>query len=349
MRQRLATLVGEGLLAPRERAEAGGILGKLSDPRPGVGSIVGAIHGSRLPDILWVEVPAGPFVMGSREDDQEAHGNEKPQQQLEIPNCYWMARYPTTVAQYGCFVDDGGYEEPCWWTQNGWAWRQGEWDSQVEDRDYRDWLKQRPAELRGVPMWWEEQKGRPNWPVVGTNWFEAVAFCRWLTERIKDEKWRMKVWREGQVEPLDLQPPISDIRIRLPTGAEWERAARGEDGRRYPWGNEDWDSERGNIGESRMNHATPVGIYPRGATPSGLLDMAGNVLEWTASLYRPYPYRPDDGRNDPKAEGSRVLRGGSWLYLQRYARCAFRYWLISGRFNFNVGFRVVVSLASSEF
>jgi formylglycine-generating enzyme required for sulfatase activity len=94
---------------------------------------------------------------------------------------------------------------------------------------------------------------------------------------------------------------------------------------------------------------TPVGAYPTGASPEGIHDLSGNVWEWTVSLYQPYPYRPDDGREDPQAEGPRVVRGGSWLSPQWYARCAFRGRGHPDGFYFGLGFRVVVSLADSGF
>ncbi len=342
VRERLAALVGDGYLQPRERAEAGDVLGRLGDPRPGVG----VARDSGLPAIVWVEVPAGSFVMGSREDDREAYDDEKPQQRLELPYRYWLARYPTTVAQYRCFVDDGGYEEAHWWTETGWAWRRGKWDSQVEDRTYRDWLGRRPAELRDTPMWWDEQREHPTRPVMGVNWFEAVAFCRWLNDKWQAAGCELRVWRNGRLETRN--GLFDKYQARLPTEAEWAKAAWGQEGRRYAWGDEDWEPQRANIQET-IGRVTPVGMYPQGATPSGLLDLTGNVWEWTASLYRPYPYQGDDAWNDPEAEGARVLRGGSWYDIQRNARCAFRSRYIPGHFFYDVGLRVVVSLASSDF
>ncbi len=167
------------------------------------------------------------------------------------------------------------------------------------------------------PDHWEAKKppqGKEDHPVVNINWRDAMAYCKWLAE-------------------------ITAKPYRLPSEAEWEKAARGTDGRIYPWGNE-WDAKRCNNRESGKDDTTPVGAYPQGASPYGLLDMAGNVWEWTISLYRPYPYQSRDGREDPRAEGSRVLRGGSWDDDYRTARVSIRGRHLFGDF---VGFRLVIA------
>jgi len=136
-------------------------------------------------------------------------------------------------------------------------------------------------------------------PVVHVSWNDALAYVNWLAERTG-------------------QP------YRLPTEAEWEKAARGSDGLLWPWGN-DWDPERANCKPDGPGETTPVGQYsPAGDSPYGCADMAGNVWEWTRSLYQPYPYNSEDGRNDLQLEGARVLRGGSWDYGRDVARCAAR-------------------------
>lgn len=142
-------------------------------------------------------------------------------------------------------------------------------------------------------------RGKENHPVVLVSFADAVAFCEWLSGRLGFE-------------------------VRLPTEGEWEYATKGpqsgaERERAYPWG-DGFDPEKCNTWESGIHVTSPVGIFPHGRRPDGPEEMAGNVWEWTSSLYKPYPYKPDDGREDPAAEGSRVLRGGSWRHPADHAR-----------------------------
>jgi len=154
-------------------------------------------------------------------------------------------------------------------------------------------------------------KGREKHPAVLVKWEDARAYAAWAGKR-------------------------------LPTEAEWERAARGTDGRRWPWGNE-FAQGRCNTKETKINSTTPVGQYsPESDSAEGVGDMVGNVWEWTSSLFRPYPYDANDGRESQEAEGWRVLRGGSWMNDLDTARCTAR---LDADFLFfnNVGFRCVVS------
>jgi formylglycine-generating enzyme required for sulfatase activity len=152
-------------------------------------------------------------------------------------------------------------------------------------------------------------------PVVNVSWHDALAYCRWLTAET------------GQV-------------YRLPTEAEWEKAARGTDARPYPWGYE-FDKARCNTGEGGIGYTTPVHAYPGGASPYGVMDLVGNVWEWCSSLFSDYPYAVGDGREDLSADGWRVLRGGSWLDLEWGARAARRLSALPDSVSHNTGFRMV--------
>ncbi len=153
-------------------------------------------------------------------------------------------------------------------------------------------------------------------PVVDVSWEEAVAFCAWLSDEC-------------------------GLGFRLPSEAEWERAARGLDGRTFPWG-DSFDPALANTREGGCGGTAPVGSYPNGASPDGVYDMAGNIWEWTASLDAPYPYAPGDGREGAGA-GRRIMRGGCYANPQGYARCACRFRLAPALRNEFTGFRLALS------
>jgi len=166
------------------------------------------------------------------------------------------------------------------------------------------------------PKGWEEQQVFPNRPVVGISWFEAAAYCAWAG-------------------------------VRLPTEAEWERAARGVNGRKYPWGDQPADPSRLNYSESNIPRPTPIGIYPLGATTDGILDMAGNVWEWVADWYAIYESEKVANPRGPRSGTHRVLRGGGWLLVAEYCRSASRDWHHPAWRGGDIGFRPARSLASS--
>jgi len=160
-------------------------------------------------------------------------------------------------------------------------------------RDFEDWM-------HPVPNWRE----RPNHPVVNVSWNDAVAYCIWLHS-----------------EHLNME-----VNLRLPTEAEWEKAARGADCREWPWGNEfDYKRCNASVGIGSKWQTSPVGLYsPHGDSINGCADMAGNVAEWCTSIYKPYPYIADDGRELDYSSEKRVLRGGSFHNGSEWVRCAAR-------------------------
>lgn len=309
---RLAALVERGALQTRERARAGDILGVIRDGRFDRSRfhMPALFRGTREKAIGLVAVPPGTFVMGSREDDSEAERDElgNPPAQA-IGYRYWIARYPVTVGEIAAFVRAGGYETAEWWTETGLAWH--------------------GAKDRHVPDGWSDQVIFSNRPVIGVSWFEAMAYARWL---------------DGQLRRRTEHIP-ADYLIRLPTEAEWEKAAGGSRGRRHAWGDH-WEDGRANVAECVGRQAT-VGMFPAGETPSGIQDMCGNVWEWCLTEYRPYPYLSDDGRNALDTGARRALRGGSWLQGPHHARNASRLALAPERTRKDVGFRLVLSVMKS--
>jgi len=184
----------------------------------------------------------------------------------------------------------------------------------VTNEQYERFLRSHPEAAR--PQYWDDQQfNQPNQPVVGVSWEEAQAYCRWAG-------------------------------VHLPSEAQWEAAARGTDGRRYPWGNKKPTAEHANFG-GREGSPTPVGAFPRGAGPFGTLDQAGNVWEWCADVWDPKAYRERDSANeDPvgtRGEAAvRCLRGGSWNLVAWLlaAACRRRSWA-SCRVR-DIGFRCVL-------
>ncbi len=172
----------------------------------------------------------------------------------------------------------------------------GEYRRFIEAGGYRDENYWRDGGLGQwtEPVDWEEQSRHPNRPVVGVSWFEAAAYARWRG-------------------------------AELPTEAQWERAARGRSGRRYPWG-DDPEPEPSflNFFESQVNEATPVGVHPQGSTPDGIADLAGNVWEWCRDRYGPYAEGAAQNPTGPETSDRRVLRGGAWFNLPEDCRSSDR-------------------------
>jgi formylglycine-generating enzyme required for sulfatase activity len=246
-----------------------------------------------------MHIPAAALLMGTPERDlsrlaqryggtRESYREEAPQHTLALPACA-LARTPVTNALYAQYVVATGARAPLPWHGS-----------------------QPPAELA-------------DHPVMDVTWYEAQDFCEWLSSTVSEPLELEQASSEAAAEDSSPPPPsISAPRFRLPSEAEWEHGARGTDGRQFPWGDV-FSPECANTSEASINRSTPVGHYPTGASPYGLLDMAGNIWEWTASLDKLYPYSPHDGREQPEADGRRIARGGCYANPQGFARCACRF------------------------
>jgi formylglycine-generating enzyme required for sulfatase activity len=172
-----------------------------------------------------------------------------------------------------------------------------------------------PGGRQTQPSFWNsEAHNNPNQPVVGICWYEARAYCKWLSAQ-------------------------TGLHFRLPTEVEWEAAARGLEGRRFAYG-EEFDSSRCNTYESHLRRATPVGIFPNGETPDGCADLCGNIPTWTSSAYAPYPYDAEDGREYSNSDEHRVLRGVPFSFLGSPAPASWRHWLHPANRYYDFGFRL---------
>ena len=173
-------------------------------------------------------------------------------------------------------------------------------------------------------------RGLPDHPVVNVSWTDALAYSRWLEMTLSS-------WSEI---PPELGRILSDGgHLTLPSEAEWEKAARGTDGRIYPWGNQPVN-EVANYGGTGT---TPVGSFECSACAFGLSDMSGNVWELTRSPYQAYPYDATDDRNDLETDALWVMRGGSFSDSENNVRAAIRGGVDPGVRNSTIGFRVVIS------
>ena len=264
-----------------------------------------------------VRVPAGEFVMGTRTEDiaglLKAYGGEQAWYEWEAPQ-HRLALPEYSIGKTPVTVSQ--FEVFVKATGYQTAAEREEWGwvwtgKELKQEQGASWRHPRGAK--------SDVANQDDHPVTQVTWHDAQAFCQWAN-------------------------------VRLASEAEWEKAARGVDGRVFPWGNQAPDESLCNFG-LRVGDTTPVDRYAQGASPYGVLEMAGNVWEWTASLWgtdgnKPeygYPYNPTDGREDlqPADPMWRVVRGGSYIYGDGSVRCACRGKSDPGRRSDNIGFRVV--------
>ncbi|MEU6704915.1 ergothioneine biosynthesis protein EgtB [Streptomyces wuyuanensis] len=253
-----------------------------------------------------VLVPAGPFTMGTSAEPW-ALDNERPAHHRHV-DAFLIDTTPVTNGAFQAFVADGGYTDERWWAPEGW--------DQIRRHDI------------GAPLFWRHEGGQwlrrrfgvtepvpEDEPVLHVSWYEADAYARWAGRR-------------------------------LPTEAEWEKAARHDPAsgrsRRYPWGDEDPTPERANLGQRHLRPA-PAGAYPEGASPLGVRQLIGDVWEWTSSDFLPYPgFAPFPYREYSEVffgPGHKVLRGGSFAVDAVACRGTFRNWDLPVRRQIFCGFR----------
>jgi iron(II)-dependent oxidoreductase len=272
---------------------------------------------AELPGGLSAEVliPGGAFTMGTSTEPW-ALDNERPAHQASVP-AFWIDTVPVTNGDYLAFLAGGGYDDPRWWDRAGWEYRQQA--GLVAPLFWR----------REGTSWWRARFGRAEpvpaaEPVMHVSWYEADAYARWAGRR-------------------------------LPTEAEWEKAARFDPAtgrsRRYPWGDDDPAPGRANLGQRHLQPAE-AGAYPAGASPLGVHQLIGDVWEWTSSHlhgypgFRAWPYR----EYSEVFFGSeyRVLRGGSFGTGPVACRATFRNWDYPIRRQIFAGFRCARDAAPGE-
>ena len=235
----------------------------------------------------WIEIPAGEVTL---EDKDGFYGGDET---FDVA-AFEIAKYPITNAQFERFMKDGGYGNAEWWTVDGEIWkRDGNW-----------------AEPR---FWQDGNFNRAKKPVVGVSWYEAAAFCQWMSYKTG--------WK-----------------IMLPSELQWQRAAQGDDGRIYPWGNE-WDCKRCNnsVEPCTSKKTTLVQQYEgtdKGDSPFGVVDMAGNAWEWCLTDVV-------SGRNELIISNTAIIRGGSMNFnVEDVFRVGFRNAGNPRQMNNNIGFRI---------
>ena len=262
-----------------------------------------------IPDQTWsktpegmVRVPKGEFTMGT--NDPQANSNQRPAHKVYL-DAFYIDKHEVTNAQFEEFIFAGGYKKKKYWTQAGWEFIQ-------KERFYYIYPTREMYRI-DIPLGYGDNtvSTAPDHPVIGVSWYEAAAYAKWAGKR-------------------------------LPTEAEWEKAARGTNKKRlYPWGNK-MDFKKLNY-FPHQQMLRPVGSFPKGKSPYGVLDMAGSVWEWCADWYGENQYVQNEKKN-PKGSATgelKILRGGGWDSIRLQLRCTHRHAEKPTHRAYTVGFRCV--------
>jgi formylglycine-generating enzyme required for sulfatase activity len=359
IRGRLLRRMADAGIAPGERIADGLALGRIGDPRFRRNEA-----GFVMPELC--RIPAGRVWLGSDEADRGAFEDERPQHEVSVP-AYAIGRYAVTNAEYDAFVDAGGYGDPRYWTEHGWAWRTARDTGEGSlTRMLRNLVYFR-GHLDNMESWFEEadlpDADRALWRhLVTLGQGEAREYLRARNlSRIRSRDTPAFArnpalngpnqpvvgvsWYEAMAYCAWLGE-VGGTAFGLPTEAQWERAAKGGDRRIYPWGSA-WVPDRCNARTSQLSRTVPVGVFPDGRSPFGCEDMAGNVAEWTSSRYRFYPHSDVAGQPDAEPDEVRVTRGGGWIATPRVVRCALRGDMRQASYDDgSLGFRVVAAAES---
>ncbi|MBN1122250.1 MAG: SUMF1/EgtB/PvdO family nonheme iron enzyme [Anaerolineae bacterium] len=205
------------------------------------------------PPFEWIAIPGGQVTLKA--------GGYLPEPATFDVAPFAIGKYPITNRQYELFIAAGGYANQAWWTVSGWKFR-----------ERNGWIEPR--------FWGQSDYDHPDAPVIGVTWFEAMAYCRWLSAE------------SGQ--------PVT-----IPTEQQWQWAAQGDDGRLFPWGDVDPTPDICNWAR-RYDGTAPVTAYPENVSPFGVMDMCGNVWEWCRTGW-------ESGTTDLEGSERRIVRGGSWV------------------------------------
>lgn len=254
--------------------------------------------------IQMIKIPSGPFLMGTNDHRFNMSIKSSPMHTVTLAE-FWIGRYPITVPQFAAFIRRTGYVTTA----------ERESGGLIYDHNKHEFVKVHGAS-------WISPYGPntivnidPNRPVTMVSWIDAQVFCRWLKT-------------------------ITGINFRLPSEAEWEKAARGTDGRYWSWGNNPPNYSLCNCQLSEQDITPSTKYSPIGDSPFGCCDMMGNIWEWTNSIPFPYPYNPNDGRENILEGFLRVLRGGSIIHTPT---TVYRDQDPENDCYFNDGFRVAAS------